>query len=268
MRFGLFLPIFDELADPAVLADLAARAEASGWDGVFLWDHVVYRAPIESATDPWIAMAAMATATSRVRLGPMVTPLARRRPWIVARQLVALDHLSGGRMVFGAGVGRDVSGGELSRFGEELDDRGRAAMLEEALAIVTGLLSGEPVDHDGERYRVDSVRFLPRPVQPHLPVWLGARFGNARPIRRAARFDGLFVVDCDRPDQLPEVLELVRAERGTLDGFDVAVQGWPGDGPGQWAGSAATWWMARFDPFTVTRAEAGAVADTPPGELG
>ena len=130
MRAGLTLPIFDGLADPRLLADLAATAEQAGWDGVFVWDHVVYRSPVRAATDPWIATAAMAARTERVALGPMVTPLARRRPQVVARQAVALDHLSGGRLVLGVGLGLDRSGGELSRFGEELDDRRRAAMLD------------------------------------------------------------------------------------------------------------------------------------------
>ncbi|HKY65400.1 MAG TPA: LLM class flavin-dependent oxidoreductase, partial [Acidimicrobiales bacterium] len=133
MRTGVFLPIFDELADPTTLVRLAVRAEQRGWDGVFLWDHVVYRPPVAAATDPWIALAAIAAATERVQLGPMVTPLARRRPWIVARQAVALDHLSGGRFVLGLGLGLDSSGGELSRFGEQTDDRRRAAMLDEGL---------------------------------------------------------------------------------------------------------------------------------------
>ena len=141
VRRGLSLPIFDELADPATLAALAVRAEQRGWDGVFLWDHVIYRAPVTAATDPWIALAAIAAATERIELGPMVTPLARRRPWIVARQAVALDQLSGGRFVLGVGLGLDSSGGELSRFGEQTDDRARAAMLDEGLDVLTGLLS-------------------------------------------------------------------------------------------------------------------------------
>src|SRR5512145_701631 len=155
MRRGIFLPIFDDLADPATLARLAARAEDRGWDGVFLWDHVLYRAPVAAVTDPWIALAAMAGATGRIELGPMVTPLARRRPWVVARQAVALDHLAGGRFVLGLGLGLDSSGGELSRFGEETDDRRRAAMLDEGLDVLAGLLSGERVDHRGEHYTVD-----------------------------------------------------------------------------------------------------------------
>src|SRR3954465_15966937 len=105
MRFGLTLPIFDGLAAPRLLGQLARDAEESGWDGFFLWDHVRYRAPARAATDPWIALAAVATSTQRVTLGPRVTPLARRRPHIVARQAVALDHLSGGGLRIGVGLG-------------------------------------------------------------------------------------------------------------------------------------------------------------------
>ena len=243
MRTGVFLPIFDELADPGTLARLAARAEDRGWDGVFLWDHVIYRAPTASATDPWIALAAMAVATERVQLGPMVTPLARRRPWIVARQAVALDQLSAGRFVLGLGLGLDASGGELSRFGEEVDDRRRAAMLDEGLDVLTGLLRGERVSHAGERYRVDDVRFLPRPVRPGgMPIWLAARWPNRRPVARALRHDGVFLIDTEDPSSLDRVV----AEAADLGRpFDVVVQGLPGEDVAGWRDAGATWWLAR-----------------------
>src|SRR6476660_192617 len=126
LRRGLFLPIFGELASPTVLAALAAEAEAAGWDGVFVWDHIDYRPPVTHVTDPWIALAAIALATERITIGPMVTPLARRRPHVVARQIAAIDSLASGRFVVGAGLGMDTSGGEFSRFGEPTDDRLRA----------------------------------------------------------------------------------------------------------------------------------------------
>ena len=104
-RFGLFVPPFGELADPRVLADVAAHADAAGWDGFFIWDHLQYRAPVRAVADPWIALAAIAERTERVRIGALVTPLARRRPQVVARQAATLDVLSGGRMVLGAALG-------------------------------------------------------------------------------------------------------------------------------------------------------------------
>lgn len=247
-RRGLFLPIFDELADPSLLADLAAEAEAVGWDGVFVWDHVTYRAPVEGATDPWIALAAIATRTERVLIGPMVTPLARRRPQIVARQLVAVDHLSHGRAVLGVGLGLDTSGGELSSFGEELDDRTRAAMLDEGLDVLVALLSGEPVDHQGEHYRATGVRFLPAPVHGRVPIWVAARWPNRRPLRRAARHDGVFLIDVTSPADVAAAREVVGPEREIVveqSGFNVDAL----------ADAGATWVLTGFDPFTVTPAE-------------
>jgi alkanesulfonate monooxygenase SsuD/methylene tetrahydromethanopterin reductase-like flavin-dependent oxidoreductase (luciferase family) len=262
MRRGVSLPIFDELADPATLARLAVRAEARGWDGVFVWDHVQYRPPVAAVTDPWIALAAMAAATERIELGPMVTPLARRRPWIVARQAVALDRLSGGRFVLGLGLGLDSSGGELSRFGEEIDDRRRAAMLDEGLDVLTRLLSGERVDHEGEAYRVRDVQFLPTPARPGgIPIWLAARWPNRRPVERALRHDGLFLIDTDTPTDLAGIVERARALGRP---FEIAVEGWPGGAVDGWAAAGATWWLARFDAFTTTLAGAEATIEAGP----
>jgi alkanesulfonate monooxygenase SsuD/methylene tetrahydromethanopterin reductase-like flavin-dependent oxidoreductase (luciferase family) len=262
VRRGVFLPIFDELGDPAVLARLAARAEERGWDGVFLWDHVLYRAPVATATDPWVALAAMAVATERIELGPMVTPLARRRPWIVARQAVALDQLSGGRIVLGLGLGLDSSGGELSRFGEETDDRRRATMLDEGLDVLTGLLSGHPLDHRGEHYRVDDVRFLPPPARPGgMPIWLAARWPNRRPVERALRHDGVFLIDTADPASLAGIVE--RAA-GLGRPFDIVVEGRPGEQVDGWAAAGATWWLAQFDAFTATVAAVESAIDAGP----
>jgi alkanesulfonate monooxygenase SsuD/methylene tetrahydromethanopterin reductase-like flavin-dependent oxidoreductase (luciferase family) len=218
-----------------------------------VWDHVVYRPPVVAATDPWIALAAMAAATTRVQLGPMVTPLARRRPWIVARQAVALDHLSGGRFVLGLGLGLDASGGELSRFGEELDDRRRAGMLDEGLAVLTGLLSGAPVSHRGEHYTVDAT-FLPAPVRPGgIPIWLAARWPNRRPVERALRHDGVYLIDTSDPADLAELVE--RAP----EGFEIVVEDQPGRPIDGWADAGATWLLAEFDPFAVTVAQVESV---------
>ena len=172
MHQALFVPPFGELADPRLLADLGSRAEQAGWDGFFLWDHLQYRAPATDVLDPWVAMAAIGAATQRIRLGAMVTPLARRRPWIVARQLAALDLLTAGRMVLGVGLGLDDSGKELSTFGEELDASKRASMLDEALNIVHGLLSGE-LCTTRRTITGHGATFRPTPVQSPLPTWVG-----------------------------------------------------------------------------------------------
>jgi alkanesulfonate monooxygenase SsuD/methylene tetrahydromethanopterin reductase-like flavin-dependent oxidoreductase (luciferase family) len=126
MRSGLFLPPFDELSDPALMARLAAEAEEAGWHGIFVWDHMRWRAPVEALADPWITLAAIATATTSVRLGPMVTPLARRRPAKVARETATLDQLSGGRLTLGVGLGSERFANEFSMTGEEVDDRRRS----------------------------------------------------------------------------------------------------------------------------------------------
>lgn len=250
---GITVPIFDELADPGRLATLAREAEQAGFDGFFVWDHVDYRSPVEAVTDPWISLAAVACATSTIAIGPMVTPLARRRPQVLARQVAALDRLAGGRVILGTGLGLDSSGGEFAPFGEEPDVAIRAAMYDEALSLLRALLSGQPVTFRGEHYQVpDQVRFLPAPVQPRLPIWVAARWPNRKPLVRAAREDGVFVIDID-PDDLPSVIAYVRELRpdGLAD-FDVVVQTPWRTSPDAWQLAGATWCLASFDPFEVT----------------
>jgi alkanesulfonate monooxygenase SsuD/methylene tetrahydromethanopterin reductase-like flavin-dependent oxidoreductase (luciferase family) len=264
MRRGLTLPIFDRLADPSLLADLAAEAEQAGWDGVFVWDHLRYRAPVQSATDPWIALAAMATRTDRVLLGPMVTPLARRRPQIVARQLVALDHLSSGRMVFGVGLGLDSSGGEFEPFGEPSDVKVRAEILDEGLELLGALLSGDEVAYRGDHLTAAGVRFLPTPVQPRLPIWVAARWPNPRPMRRAAGFDGVFVIEIEPPDLVAVIAMIEAARENGMGGYDVVVNDVAGADPQQWADAGATWLLTRFDQFAVDAAEVRTVISRGP----
>lgn len=250
---GLFLPPFDALADPVLLAELAAEAEQAGWDGVFLWDHLLYSEPVREIADPWICCAAIAVATSRIRFGPMVTPLTRRRPQVLARQAATLDRLSGGRLVLGFGLGDDGRVGELSRFGEEADARVRAARLDEGLGLLRGLLSGADVDHDGDHFAARGVRFLPRPARPEgIPFWIGGRWPNAAPLRRAARHEGVFVISVPEPAGLGQVLEGVGAARPAgLDGFDVVVE-LPADAdPGPWAAAGATWVLTRLGPYDL-----------------
>jgi alkanesulfonate monooxygenase SsuD/methylene tetrahydromethanopterin reductase-like flavin-dependent oxidoreductase (luciferase family) len=247
------LPIFDALADPRVLADLAELAEDSGWDGFFVWDHVRYRAPVEAATDPWISLAAIAARTQRITIGPMVTPLARRRPHIVARQIVALDQLSNGRVVLGVGLGLDASGEEFVRFGEETDPRRRAEMLDEALEILVALLSGESVDHRGAHYTAGDVRFLPTPVRGRVPIWVAARWPHRRPLRRAARHDGVFAIDLEAA-QLPELIAALASVRASVRASDtqqleVVVHDVPGADANAWAAAGATWMLTTFSAF-------------------
>jgi len=248
-RSALFLPLFDELADPALLARLSATAEEAGWHGVFVWDHLHWREPIIEVADPWITLTAIATATERVRIGPMVTPLARRRPAKLARETTTLDRLSGGRLTVGVGLGNDQAGHELSITGEELDDKRRARMLDESLQILSTAWSGEPVHHRGEHYTVDGMRFLPRPVQqPAIPIWVGGFYGRPEPLRRSARYQGFIAVNLEHPDQLAEIVaDLTDLRRATgtahTQPYDVVVALDPGCDPAPYAAAGATWWL-------------------------
>ncbi|MBB5074667.1 LLM class flavin-dependent oxidoreductase [Nonomuraea endophytica] len=250
LRSALWLPLFDELADPRVIARLAAEAEEAGWDGFFVWDQLSWRGPVRPVADPWIVLAAIATATERLRLGPMVTPLARRRPTKLARETATLDRLSGGRLTLGVGLGSDRYGGELSRTGEQLDDRRRGQMLDESLTILSAAWSGAPVRHRGEHYTVDDLTFLPRPAQrPGVPVWAAGFPGNIKPIRRAARLDGFFPANLEHPDQLAEVAAtLAELRDGQTGPYDIALALPPGADPAPYAKAGATWWLAEFDP--------------------
>ncbi len=254
MKSALWLPLFDELADPLTVVRVAAEAEEAGWHGVFVWDHLRWRAPVRQAGDPWIALAAIATATEQVRLGPMVMPLPRRRPAKVARESVTLDLLSGGRLTLGVGIGSDRFAHELSKTGEQLDDRARGRMLDEALEILTTAWSGEPVHHHGDHYTVDDIEFLPRPTQqPGIPVWIAGFPGNTRPMRRAARYDGFFPVNLEHPDQLAEVVATVtEARQDTTAPFDLVVSLPVGVDPAPYAAAGATWWLPEPDPEAVT----------------
>jgi alkanesulfonate monooxygenase SsuD/methylene tetrahydromethanopterin reductase-like flavin-dependent oxidoreductase (luciferase family) len=179
----------------------------------------------------------------------MVTPLPRRRPAKVARETTTLDRLSGGRLAFGVGIAGDESS-ELSTTGEALDNRVRADQLDEALDILEAAWSGEVVQHRGEHYTVDGIQFLPRPVQRPIPIWVAVQYGYSRPLRRAARYQGVFPVRVDRPDQLAEIVgtvEQLRAENGATGPYDVAVGGPPGTDPAPFAAAGATWWMVSFD---------------------
>ena len=252
MRSGLFLPLFDALADPAVVAGLSAEAEEAGWHGVFVWDNLRFEEPVVDVADPWITLAAIAAATERIRLGPMVTPLARRRPVKVARETATLDGLSGGRLTLGVGLGSDTFASEYSITGEELDDRRRARMLDESLEILAAAWSGEPVHHRGEHYTVDGMRFLPRPVQrPGVPVWVAGYYGKPKPVRRAARHQGFFPLGLDHPEQLAEIvadLAGLRREAGrdATQPYDVVVALPPGSDPAPYVAAGATWWLVEF----------------------
>lgn len=258
IRSALWLPIFDELADPRTVAAIAADAEEAGWHGVFVWDHLRWREPVVDVADPWITLTAIAAATERIRIGPMVSALPRRRPAKVAKEAATLDRFSGGRLTLGVGIGGDRFGQELSKTGEELDDRLRGQMLDESLAVLTAAWTGDPVTFDGDHHHIESLPFRPRPVQePGIPIWVAAFPTSRKPRRRAARHDGIFPVNLTSPDQLAEIVADVtqlRAE-ACVDAaapFDVATEPPPGTDLDPWIAAGATWWLAGFDPESVT----------------
>jgi alkanesulfonate monooxygenase SsuD/methylene tetrahydromethanopterin reductase-like flavin-dependent oxidoreductase (luciferase family) len=248
-RRAIFVAPFDELADPRVVQALAEDAEARGWDGFFLWDHVAYRAPTRAVLDPWVTLSACATATQRILLGPLVTPLSRRRVQKVARESATLDLLSNGRLVMGVGLGSDRNG-ELEPWGEVVDPRERARMLDERLARLVELWRGE---------------FEPRPLQrPRVPVWVAGRYPNRRPLRRAVEWDGFFPIDMPGPEALAELGEEIAALReGAAGSFDVVVSNPAGTDPAPWEAAGATWCLTEFGPQPRLAEVRAVIADGP-----
>ncbi|MFF0343307.1 LLM class flavin-dependent oxidoreductase [Kribbella sp. NPDC004875] len=265
MKFAIWLPLFDELSDPVEVARLAAAAEETGWDGFFVWDQLWWRAPTRAVSDPWIMMSVMAAATERLRIGPMVTPIARRRPTKLLRETTTLDRLSNGRLTLGVGLGSDRFAQEYSRTGEELNDRVRAEQMDETLDILQAGWTGEPVRHHGRHHTVDDVRFLPRPVHGRVPVWVAGFPGNPKPLRRAARYDGFFPVNLTSVDQIAEAAAVLRDLRGTLDEYDIVVEALPAADPRPFAEAGATWCLTDIAPATARLADVRAViASGPP----
>jgi len=258
VRFGLSIPNFAPFDDLRQVTELAREAEANGWDGFFLWDHIhLTQRPM---LDPWVALASIAVATERIRIGTMVTPVARRRPWKLARETVTLDHLSGGRLILGVGLGHPPEP-EFAAFGEETDDGVRARRLDEGLDVLAGLWSGEPFSYQGEEFTVEGALFLPKPVQqPRIPVWVAGVWPHRAPMRRAARWDGAFPMQNDpatgqlvwlAPRDVEEILAFVREQRDPDAPFDLAI-GRPlrVDDPqrardlvAELEAAGATWWM-------------------------
>jgi len=273
MKFGVHLPNFGPFGDPRRLAALARETESAGWDGFFIWDHILgdpdWREPM---VDPWVALAAIAAATTKVRLGALVTAVPRRRPWKLAREIVTLDHLSNGRVVVGVGLGYPPEA-EFEHFGEDGDAKRRARQLDEGLTILAGLWSGEPFSFSGTEYRLRETVFLPRPVQqPRPPVWVAAHSPNRAPLRRAARWDGVFPERVEggppAPDDLAEMLGYVRRHRQSNAPFDVVVAGRAAElgaeGLDRYAAAGATWWLEATAPDESRSTVEARVAAGPP----
>lgn len=249
MRYGFVLPS----GGARVAADFAREAEAAGWDGFFVWEPVW-------GNDAWVSLAAAAMVTSRIRLGTMLTPLSRMRPWKLASETASLDNLSGGRLILSVGLGAVDSGFEA--FSEETDRRTRAELLDEGLAILTGLWKGQPFSFEGKHYTVGETAFQPPdpPVQqPRIPTWVVGAWPRARSMRRALRYDGLLPNVLDdagehrelTPADVAAIRDYVAANRPGDAPFDIVCEGQtPGDDPAKatatvqpWEAAGATWWI-------------------------
>ena len=242
MKFGLLTSNIGSYSDPRTAVRVAQAAERAGWDAWLVWDHLafVWDRP---AADPWVVLGAVAASTERIAIGTGVTPVARRRPQVVAHHLATLDRLAPGRVIFGAGLGGGH--GEFERFGEDEGDHARAALLDEGLDVISRLLSGERVDHRGEHFTVDGVTLAPAPSR--VPIWIGGTSRKAR--ERAQRFDGWFA-DTASPKELTTSPDELAA---LLEGFsfgDVAVLGYskPGESDlhAAYERAGATWWVEQI----------------------
>jgi alkanesulfonate monooxygenase SsuD/methylene tetrahydromethanopterin reductase-like flavin-dependent oxidoreductase (luciferase family) len=260
MRYGLSLPAFGLYSDVRLVANLAREAERAGWDGFFVWDHMVFSPSFHPMADPWVALTAVAIQTEHVHLGTMLTPLARRRPWKVARETVSLDGLSNGRLVLGVGLG-DPAPLEYGSFGEETNPKILAQKLDEGLEVLTGLWTGAPYSFQGRKYKLSEVVFRPRPVQqPRIPIWVGGFWPHKAPMRRAARWDGVIPLAWDRqltPDDWLDILAYIRKYRDLDTPFEAVHLGRaPGDDAAKardmvssYAKVGVTWWVDEIDPW-------------------
>lgn len=256
MRYGFVIP----KGNPRTVAKMAHELEESGWDGAFYWDGMSLVGPWAGEVyDPWVVMAAMAMRTTRVRLGAIVTPPSRRRPWKLARETMTLDRLSEGRLVVPVGLGAIDDQG-FANVGEATDRRTRAALLDESLQILTGLWSGTPFAFQGSHYRFDEMTFLPAPVQlPRPPIWVVAAWPRTRSMARALRYDGILpnFIDPDgrqgegTPERYAAIAAYVAEHRSEPGPFDIVVDGvTPADDPAAaaaqvrpFAEAGGTWWI-------------------------
>lgn len=279
MRFAMYVPNFGTFGAVHTLVALAQAAEAAGWDGLFLWDHLLpdTHSAHGPVADPWIALTAVAGATSRLRLGALITPFPRRRPWKLVRETVTLDHYSAGRLVVGAGIGGDWWR-EYSAVGELRDDRTRGDMLDEGLDVLTGLWTGTPLTYKGTHYTVENAQFLPTPYQrPRIPIWIAGVWPGTRPFRRAARWDGIIPTGRNgmpSPDDIRQMRTYINNYRTATTPFDVVFQGRahevPAEDRGQhvadYAAAGVTWWLEQVWP-DVALTEVRSIIDQGPPSL-
>jgi alkanesulfonate monooxygenase SsuD/methylene tetrahydromethanopterin reductase-like flavin-dependent oxidoreductase (luciferase family) len=254
MQYGFIIPG----GDLNTIIELAREAETTGWDAFFYWDGIC----IEGAGpmyDPWVVLAAIAMQTKRIRIGAMLTPPSRRRPWKLARETVTLDHLSNGRLILPFGLGALDDGG-FTKVGEVTDRKTRAQLLDESLEILTGLWSGQPFSFQGEHYHLDEMTFLPPALQsPRIPIWVVGAWPRQKSMQRALRYDGLLPSKINpdgtggqvTPADIQAMKAYINEHRQQSTPFDIVWEGeTPGDNPEQtsaiirpYVDAGITWWM-------------------------
>jgi alkanesulfonate monooxygenase SsuD/methylene tetrahydromethanopterin reductase-like flavin-dependent oxidoreductase (luciferase family) len=247
MHYGIEVVPFGAYSNPRYVVELAQAAETAGWNGIWIWDHVLFP---YGAGDPWISLAAVAAATRHLKLVTGISPLPRYRPHLLARMLAGLDLLSEGRVIFGTGSGVDW---DFKPFGEAGEVRIRAAMLDEGLDLLVKLLAGEKITHQGKYYTAEEVQMAPAALQkPRIPVWIGGDSPAA--LRRAAKWDGWIMGTINEacqvtktPAQIAEQVAYIRSQRPEPGVFDVAIDGasQPGENTlaGEYEAAGATWWF-------------------------
>lgn len=256
MKFGIQLPNLGPFSDVHLLIELAQAAEQHGWDGFFLWDHVAIP---DRMVDPMTILSAIAVKTERILLGPMITAPARRRPWKLAREATTIDHLSRGRFVLGVGLG--ASEWDYDKVGEPYSISEKAQRTDEALTIINRLWQGDTVTSIGGHFQVEDLHFRPRPIQqPRIPIWCASVYPNQAPMKRAARWDGIFPISFnDRAlttDEWRKILATIKRYRDpelpfaavhsgiSQDAYDVdAVQ--------PYANVGVNWWLEDISPVRV-----------------
>ncbi|NPD89024.1 MAG: LLM class flavin-dependent oxidoreductase [Asgard group archaeon] len=222
VKFGIYIANHGITSNPQDYIKLAKTGEECGWEGFFLWDHVFLPwAPDEDVLDSWNILSAIATQTNKLTLGTTVTPLARRRPMVIARQAITIDRLSNGRFILGVGLGGTA---ELKVLGEEVDPKIRGELLDESLEILKGLWSGKSFTYDGKHFKIkEPVTFKPA---GNIKIWVGGNWPNKKPFRRAAKYDGIFPLKAGSdpsiyPQDYQEIMSYIRKYRESLESFDL-----------------------------------------------
>ena len=256
MQIAVSLP---NVGHPTALVDFAAAVDRAGAGAVLVWDGFQHETPALETLDPWVLLGAMAQVTDRARLGTGVTPISRRPPWKLAKEVITLDLLSGGRAVLAVGLGAPDEE-EFHAFGDRGSLRDRARRTDEALPILDRMLRGEPVGHDGEHYEVHAELRPAAEQSPRPPVWTAATPPHRKPLARATRWDGVYCNVKIDTDELPMTPTEVTSYLGDLldrDGFDVATIRHPAHDPAEYEAIGVDWlvegwwprgddWIARF----------------------